>query len=179
MKRKLFILSFFGLMLLNSFCGCSQDTTQQYIRKYCGLATMMMDEYGIPASVILSIAYIESGGGNSRNCKLLHNHFGIKAVKRYKIPGTKHLTAYKTYNSDSLSYKGFCEYISKKSYYPILQCNADYALWIKQSGNSGYARANKSWKHNVLGTIKKFNLSGFDLSLSPWLQHPIPVVPLK
>ena len=50
----------------------------KYIKQYKPIADSLSAIYGIPSSVMLGIAIIESGAGKSRNCKLLNNHFGIK-----------------------------------------------------------------------------------------------------
>jgi len=167
------------LSLLIPAGAAAQDTVQGYISKYAQLSTQMMLEYGIPASLILSVAYVESGGGNSRNCRLLHNHFGIKAGKRYYIPGTKHLTAYKNYASDTLSFRDFCETISRKKLYPELKGNMDYTIWVKRIAQTGYASAHSIWKKKILNTIKKFNLEQFDQKQSPWIQEVPPHPPEK
>lgn len=171
--------SIFCLLLLYSEKGRSQDSIQGYFSKYALLSTRMMQDFGIPASLILSIAYIESGGGNSRNCRLLNNHFGIKGGKRYYIHGTKHLTSYKNYESDTLSYRDFCEVMTRKKFYPELKGNMDYTLWIHMIGLTGYATAHTTWKKKVLNIIRKYNLDQFDLKKSPWIEEQPIQPPLK
>ena len=48
-----------------------------YFDKYATLADSLSGVYKIPSSVILSVAYLESGGGTSKVVLRLHNHFGI------------------------------------------------------------------------------------------------------
>jgi flagellum-specific peptidoglycan hydrolase FlgJ len=169
MFRILLYTGFLGLLLAGPVTLRSQDTLQAYFKEYAGLSSHLMEEYGIPASIILGVAYVESGGGNSRNCKLLNNHFGMKAGKRYYIPGTKHLTSYKMYESDSLSFRDFCDYLSRRKYYPLLKGNMDYREWVKHIGNSGYATAHTTWKKKMNQTIQKYKLTQFDKVKSPWL----------
>jgi flagellum-specific peptidoglycan hydrolase FlgJ len=140
----------------------AQTKVHSYIRQYQDLSIALMHETGIPASIILSIAITESAAGTSRNARVLRNHFGIKNKVRYRIPGTKSITAYKTYQSDSLSYQDFCDWVAKKSFYTELKNHKDYYLWIKTLGKSGYARAHSTWKKKLIVIIEKYCLADFD-----------------
>ncbi len=134
----------------------------KYIDKYLYITLQLMISTGIPASVMLGIAIHETGACTSRNCKLLNNHFGMKAPKRYRIPGTKSITAYKTYESGEESYRQFTEMIQKRKYYPGLKGNMNYKAWIKAIGLSGYARAHSSWKTKIYHFISNYQLQQLD-----------------
>src|SRR5690349_8695737 len=84
----------------------------KYVQKYRPTADSLSAEYGIPASVILAVAILESGSGTSRNAKLLNNHFGIVGKNKVKHVKTK----YKQYESVYESYKDFCKVIKKKKF---------------------------------------------------------------
>ena len=53
-------------------------TRQEYIHKWCHLAIENRELYGIPASITLGQAILESGYGNSHLSILTNNHFNIK-----------------------------------------------------------------------------------------------------
>ena len=53
-------------------------TRIEYIEKYELLAIQEMQRTGIPASITLAQACLESGNGNSQLSKKSNNHFGIK-----------------------------------------------------------------------------------------------------
>ncbi len=133
-------------------------TVGRYIEKYLYISLQLMVEYGIPSSVILGIAIHETGACSSRNCKLLNNHFGMKAPKRYRIPGTKSITAYRTYPNGEESFRHFAEMVSKRKYYPALKGNKAWKPWIKAIGLSGYARAHGHWKSKISHFIKVHQL---------------------
>jgi len=141
----------------------AQDRIENYIARYRGLAVQLMHEYCIPASLILGVAIQESGACSSRNCKLLNNHFGIKAGKKYRIPGTDHITAYRSYENDTASFVHFCRWVSKRKFYPSLWNQTDYAVWVKKMSESGYAMARESWQRKVLFFIRKYGLSELDV----------------
>ena len=53
------------------------SSRQEYIEAYSELAKVQMRRYGIPASVTLAQAIIESANGKSTLSNQANNHFGI------------------------------------------------------------------------------------------------------
>jgi flagellum-specific peptidoglycan hydrolase FlgJ len=64
-------------MIFVLFFSLKISAQNSYINQYKSLATELSQEFGIPTTVILSIAYMETGGGTSSACKVLNNHFGM------------------------------------------------------------------------------------------------------
>ena len=62
------------LLFLFSHLANAQHT---YINNHKPMAEQLSKEYGIPSAIILAIAFVETGGGTSKNSKTLNNHFGI------------------------------------------------------------------------------------------------------
>ena len=117
--------------------------------------------YGVPTSIILGVAILESGSGTSRNCKLLKNHFGI--VGKNDLLKTKRIkTRYKQYNDSLASYVDFCKLMTKKKFYKKLKDSADYVLWAEAISASGYSEIPEYWKTKVVETIRKNKLNRFD-----------------
>ncbi|WP_418165218.1 glucosaminidase domain-containing protein, partial [Alistipes ihumii] len=58
--------------------GQQKLSREEYIRRYKGLAVEEMDIYGIPASIKMAQALLESDNGNGRLAREANNHFGIK-----------------------------------------------------------------------------------------------------
>ncbi len=144
------------LLLFSSFHTLSAQS--KYVRKYSGLADSLQEVYGIPAAVILGIAIIESSSGTSRNCRLLHNHFGIVGRNNLlKKKGIK--TRYKQYPNDSSSYFDFCRLMTTKRFYSKLKGNMDYKLWIDAISKTRYSEVPALWKQRVLSAIRKNKLS--------------------
>ena len=50
----------------------------EYINTYKDIAMVEMQRYGIPASITLAQAILESGSGQGRLARHARNHFGIK-----------------------------------------------------------------------------------------------------
>lgn len=130
----------------------------KYVRKYRPLADSLASVYGIPASVILGVAIIESGSGTSRNCKLLNNHFGIVGKNKvHKTHGVK--TKYKQYASGRDSYIDFCRLLTKKKYYARLKGNKDYRAWTDAISKHNYSEIPVEWKKRIDAAIRKNKLS--------------------
>jgi Bax protein len=138
--------------------GQSALAQSKYIKKYRPMADSLSEVYKIPVSVILGIALLESGSGTSRNCKLLHNHFGVVGKNNLlKTIGVK--TRYKQYPDSLASYVDFCKIIKKKKFYKKLKDNMDYKVWVDSISKTGYSEVPDEWKQKVLNTIRKNKLS--------------------
>jgi len=130
----------------------------KYIKQYKPIADSLSSIYGIPSSVMLGIAIIESGAGKSRNCKLLNNHFGIKGKNDLlKTKGIK--TAYKQYPDGRASYISFSKLMTRKKFYHKLKGNMDHTPWLEAISKSGYSTVPEEWKRNITAAIKKHNLA--------------------
>lgn len=127
--------------------------SQSYFQKYQSVADSLEKVYGIPSSVMLAIAYYESGGGKSAVAKHSNNHFGIKGKN------TRVNSSYKYYETDIQSYSGFCEVISRKKFYTNLKGNTDVNVWVSSISNCGYAANAGAWSKKILSIIKTQNLT--------------------
>jgi uncharacterized FlgJ-related protein len=137
--------------------GYSQNSNRHYIQQHQELALNLSDSFGIPVALILAVAIVESGAGNSRNARILHNHFGMKAGNKYRVVrGIK--TKYRCYDSDSASYLDFCTYLSKRKFYPKLKGNSNVNAWLNAMTKSGYSASPTEWKRRIRLHIKKYKL---------------------
>ena len=150
------LLILFFLTLMQSAQG-----QKKYIKQYKGLADSLSVLYGIPASVILGVAIIESGSGTSRNAKMLNNHFGIVGKNNLlKTKGIK--TRYKQYPNIAASYVDFCKIISRRRFYPSLKGNMDYKAWTDAISKSNYSEVPEEWRKKINNAIKKSDLDDLD-----------------
>lgn len=135
-----------------------------YIDEHAEFAQELMEETGVPASVILGVAIHESAFGNSKIARFLHNHFGIKG----KNNSTKIKSAYKGYSSVKDSYKDFVGLLQRrKATLPLFEkhSNTEYEAWIKGIAASGYASNIREWPVKVLSLINKYELDRYDAVL--------------
>jgi Bax protein len=147
------------LFLLLVFQSASAQS--KYIRQYKPIADSLSEIYGIPTSVMLGVAIIESGAGKSRNCKLLNNHFGVKGKNDLmKTKGIK--SSYKQYPDGRASYVAFCKLITKKKFYSKLKGSKDHKLWLEAISKAGYSTVPDEWKRNITAAIRKHKLTELD-----------------
>lgn len=146
-----------GMLLLAVLLLLTSRAQTRYIELYRPLADSLSVVYGIPASVMLGVAIIESGSGTSRNAKLLNNHFGI--VGKNNLLKTKGIRSrYKQYPSVRASYIGFCQMLTRKRFYQKLKGNNDYKLWLEAMSKAGYSEAPLQWKTRISAAIRKYKL---------------------
>lgn len=146
------LLVFFLAIAFQNVSGQSK-----YIRQYKPIADSLSDIYGVPTSVMLGIAIIESGAGKSRNCKLLNNHFGVKGKNNLmKTKGIK--SSYKQYPSGRASYIAFCQLMTRKKFYSKLKGKKDHKLWLDAISKAGYSTVPDVWKRNITAAIRKHKL---------------------
>lgn len=121
----------------------------EYAAQYAEEAKAQMRRYGIPASVILAQAILESSNGQSELSRECNNHFGIKATASWLKNGGE----YALYTDDKPNEK-FCKYKSVGDSYEhhsqflkenrrYAQCFKlspdDYKGWTKGIERAGYA----------------------------------------
>lgn len=153
-----------GLLMLVFLLVCQTVFGQsKYVKQYRPIADSLSAIHGIPSSVILGVAIIESGAGKSRNCKLLNNHFGIKGKNNLmKTKGVR--SSYKQYADGRASYIAFCKLLTKRKFYPKLKGKMDYKLWLDAISKSGYSTVPQEWKKNISAAIQKHKLHKLDES---------------
>lgn len=155
----------FVLFIICSFTSESyarRYTVEQYLDSFAPIAMNLKKETGIPASVILGVAMVESGFGNSKNCVLLKNHFGIIGRNQLRANGIPYRSHYKQYITDSASYRDFCRVVSSKHYYAKLKNRKPDALWLKHISKT-YAAARKKWINRILAVIRKYRLDRYNI----------------
>lgn len=148
------------LLVVLTFASSMAQSSAQYIDQHKDLAQKLMNEHGVPASVILAVAMHESANGGSKIAKHLHNHFGIKG----KNNSRKIRSAYKGYGSVRESYNDFVAFLKKRSRTkPLFESNrgSNSRLWVRNMAKSGYSETG-SWSKQILATIKRHNLTAFD-----------------
>src|SRR5690554_1071752 len=156
----LFVVISLTLFIPQQLFAQHKYTAQSYIQANKDTAIKYMKEYGIPASIILGIAYHESAHGNSKIATYLNNHFGIKG----KNSSTEIKSAYKGYDSVEDSYFDFVNYIESRKQYSVLIDKygpGNYKDWVLGIARGGYAASSK-WASQVIAIIDKHKLYELD-----------------
>lgn len=143
----------------------SASTVEAYIEKYKATALSFQKEYGIPATITLAQAILESGAGISSLTKASNNHFCIKAGSGWR--GRVHLawddetvkSRFRCYDSAEESFRDYARLLSTSNYYKSLfEINVyDYRGWAHGLKKAGYATA-PNYAQALIGLIDHYKL---------------------
>jgi LysM repeat protein len=164
-----------SLVLL--FVSCSKKTFQPvsrpsinrtaYVEQYKDIAIKEMQRSGIPASIKMAQAILESGDGNSTLAKTANNHFGIKChnwtgSKIYHDDDAKN-ECFRKYRTVLESYQDHSDFILRGQRYRILFSydTKDYKKWAEGLQKAGYA-TNPNYAKLLIRIIEDNNLHELD-----------------
>ncbi len=127
-----------------------------------------MKRYGIPASITMAQAIIESGAGKSKVALEANNHFGVKAGKEDIKAGNYVLaqddeprpSKFKKYDSIEDSYEAHSKLLTGKRYANSFE-PTDYRSWAQHLQKKGYA-SNKGYSKLLIDFIEQNNLNQLD-----------------
>ncbi len=142
-------------------------TTQTYIERFKDIAIEEMNKNGIPASITLAQAILESGIGNSDIAKYANNHFGIKCTSDWRGKGyykddDQKDDCFRVYNNPDESFKDHSEFLKRKRYAPLFELDKnDYQGWAFGLKQAGYA-TNPKYPELLINLINKYYLYKFD-----------------
>ncbi len=150
-------------------------TRQQYIQRYQLLAIEEMGRSGIPASIKMAQAVLESGNGNSELSRKSNNHFGIKCKtgwkgKRVFYDDDERNECFRAYNSVEESYIDHTNFLMGNQRYAFLfkLSPRDYKGWAKGLKDAGYATA-RHYEKSLVTIIEEEKLYLLDqkVTISP------------
>ncbi|HOG66439.1 MAG TPA: glucosaminidase domain-containing protein [Bacteroidales bacterium] len=148
-----------------------QMSKEEYIKNHRNLAIKEMYENGIPASIKLAQAIIESGNGNSRLAREANNHFGVKCHgwngDIINIDDDVLQECFRKYSDVEQSYRDHSLFlISRPRYSQLFELETtDYAGWANGLKQAGYA-TNPRYAEILIKTIEDFELYQYDVSKS-------------
>jgi flagellum-specific peptidoglycan hydrolase FlgJ len=139
-----------------------------YIETYKAVAKSNMEKYGIPASIILGQAILESGSGTGALCAQANNHFGIKCHRDWLGESVKYdddsiAECFRKYNNPVDSFRDHALFLtSGVRYSQLFKLNqTDYKAWAKGLKDAGYA-TDPQYPTKLIGLIERFQLYKYD-----------------
>lgn len=168
--------TFVTLFLLS---GRQEDTAQPHVTTYIEahkyLAIDEMLRTGIPASVTMAQAIIESNAGVSKLAKSTNNHFGIKCKSYWEgdtyyhpdddrdAKGNLIPSCFRKYKSVYDSYKDRSNFLLQADTYKALFAydKTDYEKWAEGLQICGYATDEK-YAEKLIRTIHLYDLDELD-----------------
>lgn len=138
------------LVLLLGVCLAGQAQIQnktylEYIEQWKGVALQNQKDYGIPASIIMAQALLESGAGRSELAVKANNHFGIKCSSEwmggvfYYDDDRRH-ECFRRYADAAESFKDHALFLQRPRYATCFEIAIeDYEGWARRLKECGYA----------------------------------------
>ena len=139
-----------------------------YIEKYSAVAQTNRNKYGIPASIILGQAILESGSGTGPLCVQANNHFGIKCHKDWtgasiSFDDDAVGECFRKYDNPYDSFRDHAYFLTTGSRYtPLFKLDKkDYKAWAKGLKDAGYA-TDSLYPTKLIAIIERFQLYKYD-----------------
>ncbi len=177
MKRTLSFLT--TLCLLVNFTDLfANDRARSYIEQYKEIAQMEMHRTGIPASIKLAQALLESSWGQSDLATKANNHFGIKCGGNwngktfykhdddYDNDGQLLESCFRVFSNAQESFQNHSDFLTdpkKANRYGFLfqYPTTDFVSWAHGLHLAGYATDNK-YPKKLIEIIEKYKLHELD-----------------
>lgn len=154
-----------------------KESAKDYIDQHKMLAIQEMERSGIPASIKMAQALLESNYGKSELASKANNHFGIKCGNKwtgdtfYKqdddyVKGKLVKSCFRKFNSVQESFIAHSDFLkdpNKKYRYGFLfkYDKTDYESWAYGLYDAGYA-TDPSYPEKLLVIIKQYELYQYD-----------------
>lgn len=152
------------------------SNADQYISQYRGLAIREMNRTGIPASIKMAQAILESAAGTSTLATKANNHFGIKCGNvwngdNYGLRDDERMllffkkkSCFRKYNNPEESFLDHSEFIKRPNspYQDLFSLDkSDYKGWAYGLKKAGYATAG-DYPEKLISIIEKYHLYQLD-----------------
>lgn len=171
-------LTIFGLFWVFSAWSQQREEQLSYVERYAGLAVWEMERAGVPASIKLGQAILESRWGTTDLARIANNHFGIKCggvweglsyMKEdddYDARGNLIPSCFRRYESAEASFVAHSEFLKdplKSDRYGFLfdLDPGDYKAWARGLKKAGYA-TDKDYHHKLIRIIESLKLFQYD-----------------
>ncbi len=141
----------------------------RYINQWKGVAVQQQQEYGIPASITMAQALLESGAGQSELAVNARNHFGIKCTNDwfggvYYYDDDSKGECFRTYPDAAESFRDHSLFLQRPRYTTCFEIAIeDYEGWAYRLKECGYA-TDKLYAQKLIKIIQDYRLDTLTLS---------------
>ncbi len=157
-----------GLFIISVNADAQKISRSAYIEKYSDVAIAEMERTGIPASITMAQAILESSNGNSRLARKANNHFGIKCHGNWNGATIKHHDdarneCFRKYRDADESFKDHSAFLVSGARYEFLfdYKSTDYKNWARGLKKAGYA-TNPRYAKKLIELIERYGLHNLD-----------------
>lgn len=118
-----------------------------YLRRFSKVAVAEMRKFGIPASIKLAQAVLESQAGTSAGTLQNNNHFGAP------LAGEEYVSAWENWRAHSL--------LLKRDYADLCDSAFGYKQWAKGLAQKGY-NPDRKYAEKLIQIVEKYGLDRLD-----------------
>lgn len=146
----------------------SLELQRNYVERFAEVAQAEMQKYGIPASIKLGQALLETNAGASPLATRNNNHFGIKCFSKNCRKGhcsnfsdDSHKDFFRKYDSAWESFRSHSQLLQGERYAHLFKLGKDYRAWARGLQEAGYA-TDKRYAEKLIGVIESLELQRYD-----------------
>ena len=164
--RKTILLVALGLMV-NLAAQNKNEAYLAYIDQWKETALQNQADYGIPASIIMAQALLESAAGTSELAVNANNHFGIKCNNDwmggvYYYDDDSKGECFRQYGDAAMSFKDHALFLQRPRYATCFEIAIeDYEGWAYRLKECGYA-TDKNYAPKLIKIIETYRLDSLE-----------------
>lgn len=166
---KKIVLLFGSLFLFVAIQAQRQQASYlAYIEEWKDVAIQQQQDFGIPASITMAQALLESGAGQSELATQAHNHFGIKCTSEwfggvYYHDDETAGECFRQYRDAGESFKDHSLFLQRPRYTTCFEIAVeDYEGWANRLRECGYA-TDKNYGPKLIKIIEDYRLDTLTL----------------
>ena len=153
------------------------NAQQAFLKAAVAAAQLSQTQYGVPSSITIAQAILESGWGSSGLSLQANNYFGVKAVQgqdyvdfrttEYVHGVPEHVMAeFARYQSMADSFAAHARLLATlPRYAPAMKVRGDAAAFAQGIKDGGYSTA-PDYAEELMGLVREFNLAQYDNQLA-------------
>ncbi len=151
----------------HSIVEAKLDNCKKYIERFARVAITEMEKYGVPASITLAQALLESDAGASKLARESNNHFGIKCRRQClectcrNYADDDRYDMFRVFNTAWESFRTHSRLMHDERYRHLLRHGTDYRKWAEGLEAAGYA-TDPQYAEKLIQIIEYFDLYLFD-----------------
>jgi len=169
MKRNILFVLALGLCALAQAQEQPNPQYLEYIEQWKAAAMQQQQEYGIPASITMAQALLESGAGQSELALNARNHFGIKCTNEwfggvYYYDDDSQGECFRLYPDATESFKDHSLFLQRPRYTTCFEIAIeDYEGWAMRLKECGYA-TDRMYAQKLIKIIEDYHLDALTLA---------------
>ncbi len=163
------------LIMICVYISSGESDRQVYVQTYKDVAIIEMHRRGVPASIKLAQAILESRSGTSTFALSSNNHFGIKCKKHWQgetyyqkdddkdEQGNLLESCFRSYDRVLESYVDHSNFLAQRENYTSLffLSRTDYKGWAHGLKRCGYA-TDPQYAEKLISIIEREDLAQYD-----------------